>query len=262
MECEVIPSTDLEACEGLHIESPPEWVGAVAEAKEDLASIRKKLVDLTRAQQRRVLNVFDSGSLDQRVHDCSDEISTSLRRCEQKVFRLKAHVAGSRHGQNAHTYLALQLQQATLQFKNAQTYYIGELQKRRCDSFQGSTVVEPGWDACEPHSGFSQVQLEQLEAMSESASQRNAEIQHIHDSVSQLSTIFKELAVLVIDQGSILDRIDYNIEDAATHAHDARVAIDEARKAQRSNRSMKCILLLSIVNVMLIFVLVVKTRHE
>ena len=31
-------------------------------------------------------------------------------------------------------------------------------------------------------------------------------------SIEDLSTIFKELAVLVIDQGTILDRIDFNME--------------------------------------------------
>ena len=31
-------------------------------------------------------------------------------------------------------------------------------------------------------------------------------------SIEELSDIFKELAVLVIDQGTILDRIDFNME--------------------------------------------------
>ena len=31
-------------------------------------------------------------------------------------------------------------------------------------------------------------------------------------SIEELSEIFKELAVLVIDQGTILDRIDFNME--------------------------------------------------
>lgn len=41
---------------------------------------------------------------------------------------------------------------------------------------------------------------------------RDVEIQQIAKSIEELSQIFKELAVLVIDQGTILDRIDFNME--------------------------------------------------
>ena len=41
---------------------------------------------------------------------------------------------------------------------------------------------------------------------------RDQEIQHIARSIEELSQIFKELAVLVIDQGTVLDRIDFNME--------------------------------------------------
>ncbi len=34
-------------------------------------------------------------------------------------------------------------------------------------------------------------------------------------SIEELSVIFKELAVLVIDQGTVLDRIDYNMEQVS-----------------------------------------------
>jgi len=45
-----------------------------------------------------------------------------------------------------------------------------------------------------------------------SAPRRDHEINAIVQSIEELSQIFKELAVLVIDQGTILDRIDYNME--------------------------------------------------
>jgi hypothetical protein len=38
----------------------------------------------------------------------------------------------------------------------------------------------------------------------------------ICQSINDLSVIFKDLALLIVDQGTILDRIDYNIEHAAT----------------------------------------------
>ena len=40
----------------------------------------------------------------------------------------------------------------------------------------------------------------------------------VAESVSELAGIFKEIQVLVIDQGTILDRIDFNIEMAADKA--------------------------------------------
>jgi syntaxin 16 len=42
--------------------------------------------------------------------------------------------------------------------------------------------------------------------------QREAEINDIAKSIFQLADIFKELQTLVVDQGTMLDRIDYNID--------------------------------------------------
>ena len=39
--------------------------------------------------------------------------------------------------------------------------------------------------------------------------------------------LFKDLSVLVIEQGTILDRIDYNIENAAVHVEKANVHLDK-----------------------------------
>lgn len=63
---------------------------------------------------------------------------------------------------------------------------------------------------------------------------RNEEINKIASSITQLHTIFKELAVLVIDQGSILDRIDYNIEQVVHQS-------SEANKQLRKAGAMLCL---------------------
>lgn len=41
---------------------------------------------------------------------------------------------------------------------------------------------------------------------------RDEEIQRIAKSVAMLATVFKEVADMVIDQGTLIDRIDYNME--------------------------------------------------
>ena len=41
---------------------------------------------------------------------------------------------------------------------------------------------------------------------------RDAEINQLVDTMNELGDIFKQLNNIVIEQGNILDRIDYNIE--------------------------------------------------
>jgi t-SNARE complex subunit (syntaxin) len=64
--------------------------------------------------------------------------------------------------------------------------------------------------------GFSAEQEQALEHMNERASEREKEIIKVAQSINELAQLFKELNVLVLEQGTILDRIDYNIEQTVT----------------------------------------------
>ena len=98
--------------------------------------------------------------------------------------------------------------------------------------------------------------------------------------MSELAGIFKEIQVLVIDQGTILDRIDFNIEMASDKARPrprlaaahttlrpprrcpqvtaATVEIDKANQIQKKSRAMLCIYLLVLLCGAMGLVLVVK----
>lgn len=51
--------------------------------------------------------------------------------------------------------------------------------------------------------------------------QREREINDIAKGIIELSDIFRELQTMIIDQGTMLDRIDYNIERMATEVKSA-----------------------------------------
>jgi syntaxin 16 len=57
--------------------------------------------------------------------------------------------------------------------------------------------------------------------------QREREINQIAKSIYQLADIFRDLQTLVIDQGTMLDRIDYNIEQTNVQVQHAVVELDQ-----------------------------------
>ena len=51
--------------------------------------------------------------------------------------------------------------------------------------------------------------------------QREREINEIAKGIIELADIFKDLQMMVIDQGTMLDRIDYNIENMVVNVKEA-----------------------------------------
>ena len=78
--------------------------------------------------------------------------------------------------------------------------------------------------------GFTESQLAVLESNTETIDQREREVNQIAKSIHQLAEIFRDLQTLVIDQGSMLDRIDYNIEQTNVQVKEAVVQLDKVKK--------------------------------
>lgn len=64
----------------------------------------------------------------------------------------------------------------------------------------------------------------------EAITQRDREITTIAESITELADLFKDLSNLVIDQGTLLDRIDYNVEQMATEMEKAVGELNVATK--------------------------------
>ena len=79
-------------------------------------------------------------------------------------------------------------------------------------------------------------------------------------SIEELSDIFKELAVLVIDQGTILDRIDFNMEQVVEHTKEGIKQLEKAEQHQKSARPLKCIGCLLVMIAVMLTILILKHR--
>lgn len=74
--------------------------------------------------------------------------------------------------------------------------------------------------------------------------ERDQGIQEIQQQIAEVNEIFQDLAVLVHDQGSMVDDIESNIAATAESTRTAAREVVRAERYQRSNRNRKCFLLL------------------
>ncbi|KAJ8881943.1 hypothetical protein PR048_018430 [Dryococelus australis] len=90
--------------------------------------------------------------------------------------------------------------------------------------------------------------------------QHEQEVRQIVRSIADLNHIFKDLAHLVADQGTILDRIDYNVEQTQMQVQHGYQQLQKADKLQRKNRKMVCILVLATSTILMtILLIIIKT---
>ncbi|WRX19060.1 Target SNARE coiled-coil homology domain - like 5 [Theobroma cacao] len=86
--------------------------------------------------------------------------------------------------------------------------------------------------------------------------EREQGIQEIQQQIGEVNEIFKDLAVLVHEQGTIIDDIGTHIENSQAATGQAKSQLVKAAKTQRSNSSLTCLLLVIFGIVLLIVIIV------
>jgi syntaxin 16 len=107
-----------------------------------------------------------------------------------------------------------------------------------------------------------QQQQQQQQARDPTLTARTAELAHLAESITGLAELFRELGSLVIDQGTILDSVEYNIEQAAVDLAEADSELKVAARYQRNTGRRKCMFLLVLLIVGTIFIIAFKPRRS
>lgn len=81
---------------------------------------------------------------------------------------------------------------------------------------------------------------------------RDKEIREILRSIIELQDLFREFSDIVIEQGTLVDRIDYNLEHTMEHIAAANEELREVEKGMSANTKITgCLLILIVVFIIL-----------
>lgn len=176
-----------------------------------------------------------------------------------KVFKIVVVV--SIHVCSLRRSLASKLHELSKQFRQTQKKYLADVKRQQEGASLDVLTGNAGGSSStskEVDMGFTDEQVQELAEAENVTEERDREIQNIAKGVEEIATIFRDLSTLVVDQGTILDRIDYNMEQVVDTTKKGMEQLDKAEASQKSARPMKCILFLMLLIIVLTIWLVIK----
>lgn len=254
---------------------PPLWIEKIEQAEEDIAKIHSKMKELTALHNKRLMVDFESDEAEQerRIEDETGQITGLFRHAEGvlKKFGAATKATGSSSDKTSQAELAVRsniqrnmakrLQQLSVAFRTQQKEYLTKVRAQAkgvaLDIFDNKPVA-----AAVEDNGFSAEQMRIVDDTSALVDERDAEIVKIAQNIEELAGIFKELSAMVIDQGTILDRIDYNMEMTVEHTKEGLVELQKAEDHQKNNLSVKCIIVLCVLIFIMVLVMIFKKKKH
>jgi len=222
------------------ITMPPDWLARVTDVQHDIQKITTKMTELTELHKKHLLPGFDDRTDEEHaVEIMTADITKLFHQSQVKIKRIgsdeKLNGEEKQVKTNIQSALASKLQDLSLTFRKNQKSYLQTLRSRSKKGKAGSGFInfeEVDIDEYEDK-GFSAQALEEMSGMEARVSQREKDIKLIAKSINDLAEIFKDLSILVIDQGTILDRIDYNLEQTSVYVEEGTTALGQAAVQQK-----------------------------
>jgi syntaxin 16 len=253
----VLPVTTVGKTSSSSSSTGNSWSDLVKESQKDFQLIKERIQLLQKIQQKRLLNVFDEETgtallADNEIDALSSEITKLFRSVESKIRAIQKQPSSNQPEDKSESELrnnsikaiAGRMSKLNEELRNSQKSFMREVKRR-----QGNDIVN-NTDTSVDMSTFldaalTDTHISAMDDIHDRAIQRSEEINKIAKSVIDLNRLFKDLSGLVIEQGSILDRIDYNLENVQDHTKNATIQLVKAEEQQRSSTmAIKCILIL------------------
>ncbi|KAJ3790751.1 t-SNARE [Lentinula aff. detonsa] len=268
---------------------PPKWVDISEQVQLILTDTQAKIAALEKLHAKHVLPGFADRTLEeQEIEAATTDITKEFRRCQSLIQRI---VPASPHSfpptqsdtnrskselqaaKNVQRGLAAKVQDLSATFRKKQRVYMEKLQGHAIKnqdlllasgtiSLKGSAGMSAVDEDVEAATNTQSLSVRQADPNAVNLQARDSELTEIAKSIASLAELFKDLSVLVIDQGTLLDSVEYNIEQTAVQVKDAVQELNIATRYQKNTGRRKCIFLLLLMIFGLIIVIIYKPKHS
>lgn len=111
----------------------------------------------------------------------------------------------------------------------------------------------------EPTPAYAEQQMQQLTNMQHAYAQRDEAVAELIKEVTEIQEVMRDISVLVVEQGSMVDRIDQNVEAAAEAVDRGVEHIRKAHESSKNGAMATCIfVLLIMIAIMFVLMVIVK----
>lgn len=250
---------DEEAEVGLMDETPPAFHDLLLELDEALRFVEQQTVRLEGLYQKNILPGFNDRLDDeQAIERCNYLVTRRFQQCHRLVQQFDSMRRGLSAEQqtmldNMKKGYAVKVQSATAAFRRLQGKYIQFL-KDDSGEVEEAAIEKYSRDALSQ----TQVSVQQDETLAV----REREIAAIAQGVLEVSGVFREMQTLVLDQGTVLDRIDYNVGRTVEELKGAERQLNRAEVHQKNNQRCRMILLMVLMVLVVVMGLVVWGKYS
>lgn len=223
-------------------DEPPEWVSFQKMRDEDFKTLDYLLRELEKLNQQKLLPTFD----DREERRVNHEIQKATLRFKNKLKSMEKEIKAlankndwksvneMRVGESIASELSTKLKEKSDRFRRIQRGFVEQMSKLKSSADDAMATNGAGG----PTSTTSMLLVDENEITT-----RHQEAQKIVKMIGEVAEMFHDLSVLIVEQGTIVDRIDYNLEVAAARTIKGT---DELQKAAEHNKkaagkALKCI---------------------
>lgn len=241
-----------------------------SDVQQNMDSIRALMEEIRTLHGKASLNTFDDDRDDElAVEVATQQITSLFRSCEKSLQECGASWQGAgSHSmertiqENMQKTLALDLQKLSLEFRKQQKAYLMRLRERDGRNSAAANalgLLNDEQSYSQMNSSLSELQSMVVETSSAMIQERDREVMKIVASIHDLGQIMKDLSTLVIEQGTVLDRIDYTLQQTSSVVDQGVSQLKRAEKAQRRGLLASCVLILLAIIAVLFVILIVKS---